>query len=148
LTITGLRKIYGNKKLAIKNLDLEMYSDQIFALLGQNGAGKTTTISIISGLISKTKGAIKILGLNRDNDLDQIRGVMGICPQTNPIYNELTVQEHMELYYEIKSKTDNMISMQDQIEKILRDIDLYHKKDYWAGKLSGGQKRKLCVATA
>ena len=148
LSINGLRKVYSNEKVAIKQLNLEMYSNQIFALLGQNGAGKTTTISIISGLLSKTKGDISILGLNRDNELDKIRGTMGICPQTNPIYDELTVQEHMELYYEIKTKSDNLLSMKEQIEKILTDIDLNHKKDYMAGKLSGGQKRKLCVATA
>ena len=148
LSVNDLRKIYSNKKVAVKKLNIEMYSNQIFALLGENGAGKSTTISIISGLLEKTEGDINILGQNRDNDLDKIRGIMGICPQTNPVYDELTVQEHMELYYEIKTKAYDGALMKDQIERILLDIDLNHKKNYMAGRLSGGQKRKLCVAIA
>lgn len=88
LVIEQLRKVYDNKKVAVEALDLELYTNQIFALLGQNGAGKTTTISIISGLLSKTSGNIKILGMDRDNEIDKIRSVIGVCPQTNPIYHE------------------------------------------------------------
>lgn len=64
IEIKNLNKIYKNKKHAVKGLDLTIYSDQIFALLGHNGAGKTTTISMISGLLPLTTGEIKIMGHN------------------------------------------------------------------------------------
>jgi ATP-binding cassette subfamily A (ABC1) protein 3 len=147
LVVEKLRKVYGNGKVAVGCLDLEMYSNQIFALLGQNGAGKTTTISIISGLLTKTQGSVRILGKNRDTELDGIRKMIGVCPQTNPIYSELTVYEHMELYAKIKGR-ENGPEIKIEIDTILQNIDLAHKSKYMAGKLSGGQKRKLCVATA
>jgi ABC-type multidrug transport system ATPase subunit len=81
LVVEKLRKVYGNGKVAVGCLDLEMYSNQIFALLGQNGAGKTTTISIISGLLTKTQGSVRILGKNRDTELDEIRKMIGVCPR-------------------------------------------------------------------
>lgn len=147
LVVEKLRKVYGNGTVAVGCLDLEMYSNQIFALLGQNGAGKTTTISIISGLLTKTQGSVRILGKNRDTELDEIRKMIGVCPQTNPIYSELTVYEHMELYAKIKGR-ENGPEIKIEIDTILQNIDLAHKSKYMAGKLSGGQKRKLCVATA
>jgi ATP-binding cassette subfamily A (ABC1) protein 3 len=147
LILDKLRKVYKNGTVAVGCLDLEMYSNQIFALLGQNGAGKSTTISIISGLLTKTQGSVRILGKNRDTELDEIRKMIGVCPQTNPIYLELTVYEHMELYAKIKGR-ENGPEMKLEIETILQNIDLAHKSKYTAGKLSGGQKRKLCVATA
>lgn len=145
LSIQNLTKIYSNKKLAVNNLSLEMYRDQIFALLGHNGAGKTTTISMISGFIQKNKGDIKIMGFDSINDREQIKKIMGVCPQTNPIFNYLTVAEHLELYARIKGVTGEI---EAEIDEILGDIDLLHKKNYLAGNLSGGQKRKLCVAIA
>jgi len=147
VTIKSLKKVYPNGKMAVDNLSLEMYSDQIFALLGHNGAGKTTTISMLSGLIDKSSGQISILGLDSQDDADKIRHVMGVCPQVNPIYDNLTVSEHLKLYAVVKSSNSTLPS-QEELDKILQDIDLYDKRDYYAGKLSGGQKRKLCVAMA
>lgn len=80
LEITNLNKIFGKKKHVVKGIDLTMYSDQIFALLGHNGAGKTTCISMISGLIPLTSGKIKIMGYDIQTEGDQITGLMGVCP--------------------------------------------------------------------
>lgn len=146
LEIRGLDKIYENKKHAVKNLDLDMYSDQIFALLGHNGAGKTTTISMISGLIPITEGSIKLLGLDVETQGDLVKKTMGVCPQTNPIYPKLTCYEHLKLYSKIKSENITEAEREAEIEVILKDIDLYDKKDFLAGNMSGGQKRKLCIA--
>jgi ATP-binding cassette subfamily A (ABC1) protein 3 len=118
LIVDKLRKVYGNGTVAVGCLDLEMYSNQIFALLGQNGAGKSTTISIISGLLTKTQGSVRILGKNRDTELDEIRKMIGVCPQTNPIYSELTVYEHMELYAKIKGR-ENGPEIKLEIDTIL-----------------------------
>ena len=145
ISIQNITKIYSNKKVAVSNLSLEMYKDQIFALLGHNGAGKSTTISMISGFIQKDKGEIQIMGFDSIKDRESIKKIMGICPQTNPIFNYLTVAEHLELYARIKGTTGEIKA---EIDEILGDIDLLHKKNYLAGNLSGGQKRKLCVAIA
>lgn len=72
LEIRNLNKTYPNKKVAVKGVDLVMYSDQIFALLGHNGAGKTTTISMISGLIPITSGEIKVMGYDSITQGDKI----------------------------------------------------------------------------
>lgn len=147
LTIENLRKEYSNGKVAVQKLDLEMYTDQIFALLGHNGAGKSTTISVISGLLEKSAGKIDVYGLDSVNDRAAIQNMMGVCPQVNPIYPELTVEEHMDLYAVMKGMT-KVAEIKSETEKILTNIDLYHKLKYPAGQLSGGQKRKLCVSIA
>jgi ATP-binding cassette subfamily A (ABC1) protein 3 len=150
LKIQNLRKVYSNGKVAVENLSLEMFTDQIFALLGHNGAGKTTTISMISGLLEQTSGVISLLGKDNREDAHSNRKILGVCPQTNPIYENLTCREHLVLYATIKSK-DGVIPLEEtekEIDDILKDLDLYDKKDYPASKLSGGQKRKLCVACA
>ena len=145
LTIKNVRKKFKDGKIAVHNLSLEMYTDQIFALLGHNGAGKSTTISMISGLYAKSAGIIKILGYDNAEDPDKVRQIMGICPQTNPLYPMLTCEEHLELYGKIKGYNNSKLILEES-DKLLNDIDLYHKKTCLAGILSGGQKRKLCVA--
>ena len=150
LKITNLRKVYSNGKCAVENLNLEMFPDQIFALLGHNGAGKTTTISMISGLLEQSSGSITLLGKDNREDAKSNRKILGVCPQTNPIYENLTCKEHLILYTTIKSKDGNIAEevTDKEIDDILKDLDLFDKKDYPASKLSGGQKRKLCVACA
>lgn len=125
-----------------------MFKNQIFALLGHNGAGKTTTISMMSGLLPTTSGNIKIMGYDALEDTDKIKTIMGVCPQTNPIYPTLTCAEHLELYAAVKKTKKTKVELKKEIEQILKDIDLYDKRDFPAGKMSGGQKRKLCVACA
>jgi len=146
LEVENLTKVYSNGKLAVKNLNLSMYSDQIFALLGHNGAGKTTTISMISGLLPLSSGKITILGNDSKTNMDKIKSFMGVCPQKNPIYETLTVYEHLKLYANIKNNKDSSKNIEEEIDELLHDIDLFDKKNYFAGRLSGGQKRKLCVA--
>ena len=146
IDIKRLKKVFGNNKVAVNNLSIEMFSNQIFSLLGHNGAGKTTTISMISGFLNKTKGSIKIYGLDSTEERNEIKKLIGVCPQKNPIFSYLTVYEHVVLYAQIKGvKKAEIIP---KVEEVLKDIDLWHKKDYWAMDLSGGQKRKLCIAMA
>lgn len=152
MEIVNLKKVYSNGKVAVDGLNLSMFSDQIFALLGHNGAGKTTTISMVSGLLAPTSGSISVLGKDSYRDTDTIKSFLGVCPQTNPIYPQLTVYEHLKLYSSLKSSTHSTKltskEVELEIEEILADIDLLDKKNYTAGYLSGGQKRKLCVALA
>jgi len=74
---------------------MTMYTDQIFVLLGHNGAGKTTTISMLTGMIEATSGSIEILGSSK---LEDIRSKIGVCPQHDTLYDDLTVEEHLRLF--------------------------------------------------
>ena len=76
-----------------------MYNNQIFALLGHNGAGKTTTISMLTGMIEPTDGYISVFG---ETELQKIRETIGVCPQHDTLYEDLTVQEHLELFAAFK----------------------------------------------
>lgn len=80
LKISGLGKTYENGFKAVNGVNLMMYSDQIFVLLGHNGAGKSTTISILTGLFEATEGRCEIFGLDMFNDMDSVRQLMGVCP--------------------------------------------------------------------
>ena len=74
-----------------------MYSGQIFALLGHNGAGKTTTISILTGLIEATGGKVEAFGIDLFNDMDKVRNHIGVCPQHDVLFDDLTVEEHLDI---------------------------------------------------
>ncbi len=81
------------------NLNLNIYKNQIFVLLGHNGAGKTTTISMLTGLLDPTEGYISVFG---QTDMDNIRKSLGVCPQHDTLYEDLTVEEHLYLYATFK----------------------------------------------
>ena len=163
LKISNLKKKFGNGKVAVEGLNLEMFSDQIFSLLGHNGAGKTTTISMISGMLTQTEGSIKLFGKESNTNKNFMKAQLGVCPQKNPIFGKLTVYEHLVLYSKIKFNDQQkneknetgenkekyeFSQAEKEIETLLKDIDLWDKKDNIANELSGGQKRKLCVAMA
>lgn len=80
LKIGDLEKVYSNGFKAVDGVNLKMYADQIFVLLGHNGAGKTTTISMLTGLFEQTKGSGELFGIDIFNDMDAVRQVMGVCP--------------------------------------------------------------------
>ena len=88
--------------MAVDKLHLKFYKGHITALLGHNGAGKTTTISIMTGLYPATSGNVYINGQNIRDDFDSIRGIIGICPQHNVLFDRLTVREHLELFAALK----------------------------------------------
>jgi len=131
-----------NKKfLAVNNVSFKVYENEIFAILGHNGAGKTTLINIMIGLLKASQGNVFYDGLDITKDLNAIRRNFGVCAQTNTIFDELTVSEHIKFYADLKNITVN-------IDEVLTDIDLIQQKNLKASKLSGGQKRKLCIGMA
>lgn len=101
-------KKFPSGKVAVNKLNIEMFQNQIFSLLGHNGAGKTTTISMISGLLTKTQGEIKILGYDSHRDRDEIKKILGVCPQLNPVFDYLSVKEHLEIYAKLKNVKENV----------------------------------------
>jgi len=140
IMIKNLRKVYGNGKLAVDGISYNMYKGQIFVLLGHNGAGKTSTISMLTGLYPPTGGNINVFDMDIKTNLDEIRQVMGICPQHDVLFDDLTVKEHLELFATFKGvqKSDTKA----EIQKLIRDLDLFEKRNYLAKNLSGGQKKK------
>lgn len=137
----------GDEKLAVDALTLTFYSGQITSLLGHNGAGKTTTIAMLTGLLPPTGGDALLFGRSLRHENDAFRKVMGVCPQHDVLFPDLTVDEHLWFFASIKQirgrdKTDKLITA------LLEDVGLLSSRFNLAKNLSGGQKRKLSVAIA
>ena len=123
-----------------------MYTDQIFCLLGHNGAGKTTTISMLTGLINSSSGSVSLFGDDVFQDMDTARKTMGVCPQHDVLFDLLTPEEHMDIFYEFKGADKS--NKKQEIKSLLEDIGVADKGKNLAYQLSGGNKRKLSVAIA
>ncbi|KAG6584634.1 ATP-binding Cassette (ABC) Superfamily [Phytophthora cinnamomi] len=150
LQIRSLRKEFpsddGEVKVAVHGLNLTLYAGQISALLGHNGAGKTTTISMLTGLIPPTSGDATLYGRSVREDFNELRQIMGICPQHDVLFNELTVEEHLLLFGTMKHIP--LVALKEEVERMIKEVGLVEKRKVAARNLSGGQKRKLSVALA
>ncbi|KAM9689298.1 retinal-specific phospholipid-transporting ATPase ABCA4 isoform 2-T2 [Trichechus inunguis] len=133
-------------KPAVDNLSINFYENQITAFLGHNGAGKTTTLSILTGLLPPTSGTVLIGGKDIETSLDAVRQSLGMCPQHNILFHHLTVAEHILFYAQLKGKSWE--ESQLEMEAMLEDTGLHHKRNEEAQNLSGGMQRKLSVAIA
>ena len=143
ISIQGLTKKFGHFT-AVDDLNLTMYEGQIFCLLGHNGAGKTTTINMLSGMCAPTEGTAFIMNKDVRTDMTDIRDSVGLCPQHDVLWGDLTVQEHMEVFSVMK----NGSVVQGEIDQLLTDVGLYEKQNTRADSLSGGQRRKLSLCGA
>ena len=148
LKIRNIHKIFEDGKKALNGVSFNLYKNEIFALLGHNGAGKSTLINILTGLYPTSEGYAIYNNENiiTSEGLDNFRKVLGICPQHDVLFNDLTVEEHLEMFCVFKSTPKEIISK--EIEKILFDFDLINKRNEKACNLSGGQKRKLSICIA
>uniref|UniRef100_A0A8C5ANL4 ATP-binding cassette, sub-family A (ABC1), member 4b n=1 Tax=Gadus morhua TaxID=8049 RepID=A0A8C5ANL4_GADMO len=145
--IQDLVKVYkGCSRPAVDGLTIAFYEGQITSFLGHNGAGKTTTMSILTGLYPPTSGTAFINGRDIRTEMDEIRTSLGMCPQHNILYNHLTVEEHILFYSMLKGRSQD--EAQAEVESMLEDLELPHKRDDEAQDLSGGMQRKLSVAMA
>ncbi|KAM7000494.1 phospholipid-transporting ATPase ABCA1b [Tautogolabrus adspersus] len=145
--IENLVKVYRHgKKLAVDGLTLGFYEGQITSFLGHNGAGKTTTMSILTGLFPPTSGTAYIMGRDIRTELSAIRQSLGVCPQHNVLFSMLTVEEHIWFYGRLKGLSEEQVK--SEIEQILLDTGLPHKRNARTSDLSGGMQRKLSVALA
>ncbi|XP_059047165.1 phospholipid-transporting ATPase ABCA1-like [Achroia grisella] len=143
--IRNLTKIFG-ANTAVNNLSLNIYDDQITVLLGHNGAGKSTTISMLTGNLPATRGSVSIAGYDMKKQMKLARSNLGLCPQHNVIFNELTVREHLEFFARLKGFKGKELNK--EIDTLIDDLELQSKRNYLAEGLSGGQKRRLCVGIA
>jgi ABC-type multidrug transport system ATPase subunit len=154
--IVGLGKVFGGilpkigigkENVAVDDLYLGSPKyGQLLALLGHNGAGKTTTISILVGLLKSDFGDAVINGKSVKYDMSEIRKTLGICPQHDILWDELTSREHLQLFAEFKGVSRKLIPA--EIDQRLKDVDLYDVGNLCAGTYSGGMKRRLSVAIA
>ena len=145
LIIRELRKVYSSGKVAVDGISMTMYKGQIFSLLGHNGAGKTSLISVLTGLYPATSGRASIFGHDIATDMDKIRKRLGVCPQHDILFPKLTIREHLRLFATFKGMKGNL---EEEIDKIIKDLDLWEKRDDFAKNLSGGQKRRLSIGIA
>lgn len=146
IRVQDLRKVYANKKVAVNGLSLNMYDDQITVLLGHNGAGKTTTMSMLCGMFTPSSGTAIINGKDIRTDIQGVRSSLGLCPQHNILFDELTVREHIIFYSRLKGLQSEDIDA--EVSKYVRLIDLEDKINAPSSTLSGGMKRKLSVCVA
>mmetsp|Transcript_29626 Transcript_29626/g.98150 ORF Transcript_29626/g.98150 Transcript_29626/m.98150 type:complete len:1380 (-) Transcript_29626:112-4251(-) len=145
MSIRQLTKVF-NGKVAVDNLSLDMHGHEIFALLGHNGAGKTTAINCIVGLISPTSGGAIVNGCDIRTDIEGARRQLSICPQDNPMYKEFTVRQHLVFFACLRGVSESRVN--DRIIEVLSALGMPEKVDSLCSTLSGGQKRRLWVATA
>nr|WP_302473509.1 ABC transporter ATP-binding protein [Achromobacter ruhlandii] len=144
ISVQGLSKRYASGFQALKSVDLEIQRGEIFALLGPNGAGKTTLISIICGIVNPTEGRVLADGHDILTDYRAARSAIGLVPQEistdafESVWNTVTFSRGLF------GKPANP----EYIEKVLRDLSLWDKKDSRIMALSGGMKRRVMIAKA
>jgi ATP-binding cassette subfamily A (ABC1) protein 3 len=128
------------------NNNLRSDEGNLLVLLGHNGAGKTTTIGMLTGLLSPTSGDALIFGNSIITDMDEIRKVMGVCPQYDILWPQMTGREHLELFAALKEVSKDHI--ENEVVERLNDVDLLKAQNIPSGSYSGGMKRRLSVAIA
>uniref|UniRef100_A0AAR2JEC1 ABC transporter domain-containing protein n=1 Tax=Pygocentrus nattereri TaxID=42514 RepID=A0AAR2JEC1_PYGNA len=147
--IKHLAKVFkvGNKtKEAVKDLTVNMFEGQITVLLGHNGAGKTTTLSMLTGLFPPSSGRAYINGYDICQDMALIRRSLGLCPQHDVLFDNLTVREHLLFYTQLKGFPRENIP--DEVDRMIRILNLENKRHARSKTLSGGMKRKLSIGIA
>jgi ABC-2 type transport system ATP-binding protein len=146
LEISNLRKVYANRTEALKGIDLTVKAGDFFALLGPNGAGKTTTIGIVTSLVRKTSGTVRVFGYDLDSQRETVKAHIGVVPQEvnlNMFERNFNTLVNQAGYYGVPLHT-----AKQRAEKYLRALHLWDKRDDVARTLSGGMKRRLMIARA
>lgn len=146
IKICNLTKQFGTK-FAVKKLSMNMYENQITVLLGHNGAGKTTTMQMLTGFIPPTRGTAYIDGNDVRYNMKEARRSIGLCPQHNVLFDELSVEEHFEFFCRLKGVIDDL-ETKKETNKYIGMLDLEEKRKALSKTLSGGMKRKLSIGIA
>ena len=144
IVINNLSKVYDNGFEALKKIDLNIKKGEIFAMLGPNGAGKTTLISIICGIVKPTSGKVTVENFNIIDDYRETRSRIGLVPQELTLEQFETVFNNVSYSRGLYGKKPNPA----HIEKVLKQLSLWDKKDLILRQLSGGMKRRVLIAKA
>jgi ABC-2 type transport system ATP-binding protein len=140
ISVRDLRKSYGPVE-AVRGIDLDIATGEVFGLLGPNGAGKTTTVEILEGLRPRTSGQVSVLGFDPAAQATAVKDRVGICLQATNLPDKMRVREALALFAAFYSKSSDA-------EKILKRLQLWDKRDAFYKSLSGGQKQRVALALA
>ncbi|CDG95867.1 putative transport protein (ABC superfamily,atp_bind) [Xenorhabdus bovienii str. puntauvense] len=146
LELTQLTKTYAGGMKALRGIDLRVEEGDFYALLGPNGAGKSTTIGIISSLVNKSSGKVKVFGYDIDTDLVNAKRQLGLVPQEfnfNPFETVIQIVLNQAGYYGVPRNV-----AYSRAETYLSQLDLWGKRNERANRLSGGMKRRLMIVRA
>ena len=146
LIIRNIRKQYGSGKIANKSMCLAVEENTVFGLLGPNGAGKSTLISMMTGLYPPTNGTAYVAGFDIRSQMDQVYRNIGVCPQHDILWDDLTCGEHILFYARLRGCPPQ--KEQDTVKKALSDVNLLQYENRLSKTLSGGEKRRLSIAIA
>jgi ABC-2 type transport system ATP-binding protein len=144
ISVSGLNKTYAGGFQALKDVDLEINRGEIFGLLGPNGAGKTTLINIVCGIVTKTAGTVTVDGHDIVDDFRETRSRIGLVPQELPTETFETPYNVCRFSRGLFGKPDNP----EHIEKVLKSLSLWDRKDTKIMMLSGGMKRRVLICKA
>lgn len=143
ITTENLTKQFG-EQTAVNGLTLEIGEGEVFGFLGPNGAGKTTTVRMLTCLIAPTHGRATVMGYEVGKDSQEIRRIAGLLTETPGMYDRLSAHKNLTIYAELYEVAD----VAGQVEKYLRLLGLWDRRDDAAGTFSKGMKQKLAIARA
>jgi len=143
--IENLYKQFGSFK-AVNKVSYAIDNNQLFVILGHNGAGKSTTFNMLTGLTHVTNGDARIFGMSIRDDMAALHSRMGICPQHDVLWDQLTAREHLEMFAKIKGIPEDKIS--EEVNARLKQVNLIGSADYPTRGFSGGMKRRLSISIA
>jgi ATP-binding cassette, subfamily A (ABC1), member 3 len=135
-----------DEKVVVNKLSMSLFEGEIYCLLGHNGAGKSTTINMLTGILKPDAGTIRILDFDYYTQMHLIRSKTGVCLQTDVLYDDLTVREHLEFYANLKGTPSGQ--METMVEQMITRCGLTGEQFKKTKELSGGNKRKTCLACA
>jgi len=145
----GIEKIFvnGSKKIKVlNNIDLAIPSKSLLAIMGPSGCGKTTLMNTLNGVAPATNGKVYLFGQELTSNYDYLKTQIGYVPQDDTIHKELTVQQ--SLYYTAKLRLDNLsdAEIDQKVDTILAELGVLHVKNNLISNISGGQRKRVCIA--
>ncbi len=140
ISVQNLYKSYGAVQ-AVRGVDFEIQTGEVFGLLGPNGAGKTTTVEILEGLRPRTSGEVRVLGFDPEKQKQQLKDRIGVCLQATNMQDKIRVREAMHIFSCFYTRSVDA-------DALLKRLQLDEKRDAFYATLSGGQKQRLALALA
>lgn len=145
ISIKNLTKKFEDAA-AVDSINLTIQTGELFGLLGPNGAGKTTTINILCGLLKPTSGMVEVAGYSIQKEPEQVKEIIGVCPQDTAVYPFLTGRENVELFGRLHSMSKEQLKQ--KVDELLEKLSLTQDTKKRLGKYSGGMKRRINLAMA